>query len=364
MELNFDGKDVTENESFNYERGTSFNSTSFMSNDISDHEMDSVSLQDPTNNETTDKMPTRIPSPSPRGIESMGHCSPFKLPNPSTTIDNLLVEDVTASFDDADMDTSDVPCDYKEMHNETFHSNNQDPSKADDPNPNMSIQTDNLLNLPFNDFLAKPFFNNPINDFINDGAHGNEGASPIHDTPDFVKLNPSSNVIQENGKLKMSTFTELPTTMTREPVMTNNSIGSKKGFIGDQFNDAESTGSCLRGIGLKEVNSTSNYGKSAFHPIMKRSNSASKNKNRARLNNAKNSGNGSTKKMSEEELKRIRRVKNRASVEKCRTKQRLRMEALQDERKTLQVENKALEGLTEWMDSKLMVISSEIASLE
>lgn len=39
--------------------------------------------------------------------------------------------------------------------------------------------------------------------------------------------------------------------------------------------------------------------------------------------------------ISEEELRKMRRVKNRASVEKCRTKQRLRMEALQVEQKCL-----------------------------
>lgn len=42
--------------------------------------------------------------------------------------------------------------------------------------------------------------------------------------------------------------------------------------------------------------------------------------------------------LSEEELRKLRRVKNRESVEKCRTKQRLRMEALQVEQKCLMSE--------------------------
>lgn len=45
-----------------------------------------------------------------------------------------------------------------------------------------------------------------------------------------------------------------------------------------------------------------------------------------------------TQRLSEEELRKLRRVKNRASVEKCRTKQRLRMEALQVEQKCLMSE--------------------------
>lgn len=54
------------------------------------------------------------------------------------------------------------------------------------------------------------------------------------------------------------------------------------------------------------------------------------------------SGGNDLANVSEEELKRIRRVKNRESVEKCRTKQRLRMEALQVEQTCLMGENNCL----------------------
>lgn len=53
----------------------------------------------------------------------------------------------------------------------------------------------------------------------------------------------------------------------------------------------------------------------------------------------KSKGNSEWAHLSEEELKKLRRVKNRASVEKCRTKQRLRMEALQMEMNVLTCEN-------------------------
>lgn len=46
--------------------------------------------------------------------------------------------------------------------------------------------------------------------------------------------------------------------------------------------------------------------------------------------------------LTEEEVKRMRRVKNRESVEKCRTKQRMRTEALQVEQTCLVNENKAM----------------------
>lgn len=62
----------------------------------------------------------------------------------------------------------------------------------------------------------------------------------------------------------------------------------------------------------------------------------------------------------EEELKRLRRVKNRASVEKCRAKQRMRMEALKTEMKALVSENKTLRDLTAWMDSTVDAISLQV----
>lgn len=51
---------------------------------------------------------------------------------------------------------------------------------------------------------------------------------------------------------------------------------------------------------------------------------------------------GSLSHLSDDEVKRMRRVKNRESVEKCRTKQRLRMEALQIEQTCLKSENQML----------------------
>lgn len=51
---------------------------------------------------------------------------------------------------------------------------------------------------------------------------------------------------------------------------------------------------------------------------------------------------GSLSHLTDDEVKRMRRVKNRESVEKCRTKQRLRMEALQIEQTCLKSENQML----------------------
>lgn len=63
---------------------------------------------------------------------------------------------------------------------------------------------------------------------------------------------------------------------------------------------------------------------------------------------------------SEEELKRIRRVKNRASVEKCRTKQRKRMEALEIEMRCLKQENRNLEAVTKCVAGTSEAICMEV----
>lgn len=66
---------------------------------------------------------------------------------------------------------------------------------------------------------------------------------------------------------------------------------------------------------------------------------------------------------SEEELKRIRRVKNRASVEKCRTKQRLRMEALEQELQTLQRENQSMLAVTKCVVNTFDAIRREVRAI-
>jgi hypothetical protein len=65
----------------------------------------------------------------------------------------------------------------------------------------------------------------------------------------------------------------------------------------------------------------------------------------------------------DEEMKRIRRVKNRASVEKCRTKQRKRMEALELELQALQQENSNLLAVTKCILSTFDTITREVFSL-
>lgn len=64
--------------------------------------------------------------------------------------------------------------------------------------------------------------------------------------------------------------------------------------------------------------------------------------------------------LSEEELKKLRRVKNRESVEKCRTKQRLRMEALQMEQACLTTENKTLREMKELIKESCNEISAQV----
>lgn len=68
--------------------------------------------------------------------------------------------------------------------------------------------------------------------------------------------------------------------------------------------------------------------------------------------------------LSEEELKKLRRVKNRESVERCRTKQRLRMEALQVEQTCLRLENKNLREARNSIRAVLRDISEQMKSLK
>jgi hypothetical protein len=63
---------------------------------------------------------------------------------------------------------------------------------------------------------------------------------------------------------------------------------------------------------------------------------------------------------SEDELRRIRRVKNRASVEKCRNKQRRRMEALEVELHALHQENNHLQAVTKCIMETFETISREV----
>lgn len=67
--------------------------------------------------------------------------------------------------------------------------------------------------------------------------------------------------------------------------------------------------------------------------------------------------------ISEEEQKRIRRVKNRASVEKCRNKQRMRLESLTREREALTVENTMLRSAAEQVRLSMSSILSQVAAL-
>lgn len=65
------------------------------------------------------------------------------------------------------------------------------------------------------------------------------------------------------------------------------------------------------------------------------------------------SGSVAVSPLSDDEVKRMRRVKNRESVEKCRMKQRLRIEALQVEQSCLKSENEMVRATVMQVDSLL-----------
>jgi hypothetical protein len=73
---------------------------------------------------------------------------------------------------------------------------------------------------------------------------------------------------------------------------------------------------------------------------------------------------GDAPQLSEEELqRRIRRVKNRESVEKCRNKQKMRMVALEKELNALRRENGTLLAVTKCVHGTYEVIASEVAAI-
>lgn len=65
----------------------------------------------------------------------------------------------------------------------------------------------------------------------------------------------------------------------------------------------------------------------------------------------------------EEEMRKIRRVKNRASVEKCRMKQRQRMEALESELKWLRQENLVMQEVTKRVQNTFDTIRAEVVAI-
>lgn len=67
--------------------------------------------------------------------------------------------------------------------------------------------------------------------------------------------------------------------------------------------------------------------------------------------------------LSEEEQKRIRRVKNRASVEKCRSRQRMRLDSLNKERDALTEENCLLKSTCDSIRTTMQIILEQVAAL-
>jgi bZIP transcription factor len=68
--------------------------------------------------------------------------------------------------------------------------------------------------------------------------------------------------------------------------------------------------------------------------------------------------------LSEEEVqRRIRRVKNRESVEKCRNKQKMRLMALEHELNALRHENGMLLAVTKCVHGTYDVIATEVAAI-
>lgn len=307
-------------------------------------------------------------SPSPRGIETWGPCSPFILPDPSTQITFIEPEEISLVLDGHSTGTSGVDT-----------SNSENAVQILPSNGFMDLETIlEATELPF------PVSGRAVNENI---LHSNLKV----DDPCLTDSEENTKFIEDFFlQLKPDTTTNKGVYEPKSPTKAQNVLlnlihGKRPVLRNMEAKDLETTENrvfcvqefqkldlpitqgvtsgrkiCRRTVGVegKAEKCQGSRTQVEFQFSPKENDDGTADRSKEKLISASNK---SGTELSEEELKRIRRVKNRASVEKCRTKQRLRMEALQSELKTLTSENNTLRDLTTWMDSSVDVISSQLA---
>lgn len=303
-------------------------------------------------------------SPSPRGIETWGPCSPFNLPEPTGPLDFIEPEELSKLLHVSDISNIDASCGEDDSY--VLPDNGfMDVDGSFESGGLQSLvgegQVDAVNDSPDGfDSFSKP--DEDDSSLSHHEANRDPSLSPFRIeaflSPEHKVLHfPDANM--PDGEVKMGTMCGAeheeedlcfdfdvgnPEDLNDVSVISNGEIvdmvcETRKASEPDVRDHRE-----LEGKRYAKKNSKGNFaeGKRA-------------------AGDGPSEGKGKDAKIfSEDELKRIRRVKNRASVEKCRTKQRLRMEALQNELATLTSENKALRDLTSWMDSSVDEISSQV----
>lgn len=315
-------------------------------------------------------------SPSPRGIETWGPCSPFNLPNPSTALTLVEPTEISRILDDALSDSDNLEFsttrkseqdllplisivdsqfiqggsseEFKEHTadgsggakttngldgvNDFEFSSNIGLHKECHPAP-MEVYSEHEARVAKDSFMFPQWTNDKSGDGNTDGCGEDECISVVMGHGDLsVDEQNASSILSQKRTLETVQAEAVTRTRCYDAERCYNSRGSETVEDCSMKKLRYSLG--MDGNGEKWQDGSKQEGQ----------------------------GQGSVK-LTEEELKRIRRVKNRASVEKCRAKQRMRMEALQCELKVLKYENQTLRDLTTWMDSSVNDISSQMTEL-
>lgn len=310
-------------------------------------------------------------SPSPRGVETWGPCSPFVLPDPSTHITLIEHEEISLVLDG--------------------HLNGKIGNEAANKSHKVGLPKSGLMELETIFETTEPLLRaieRPVNGSISHAATLDDLSAMESDEHDrfiddlFLQL--KTNTHQDAGSNQQSCsirdtdkcLSIHPNTHLDHGASLNYGIDRKDDEKhGRHISDIREVQKLVMSTHVIDGGKSRIRGENAFREgvietyqiptkvVKPQLFQRGKNVLHANLMKDKMNTNDNSpgEHLSEEELKRIRRVKNRASVEKCRTKQRLRMEALQTELKTLTSENKALRDLTTWMDPSVVVISTQLS---
>lgn len=314
-------------------------------------------------------------SPSPRGIETWGPCSPFNLPNPSTSLTLLEPAEISRILDDTLSDgnslefatarktcqhvlplstTLDLQFNHGESCEEFKHRVGHGSGNAGTTNGLYTV-----TEFEFSDNATSHQECHPAltNLYPEQETRGSTDSFTFPQSHNCVLSDGSGDYHRDDEVINVAT--------DRDDLSQSeqNDLGTPQQKITLHAAQEESEiDSVAYGVKCDEI--YRDIGKDEGYAAKRMKYSLPIGHDGEDSQDApKQGGSPPARKLTEEEMKRIRRVKNRASVEKCRTKQRLRMEALQCELKELECENQTLRELTTWMDSSVDDISSRMVEL-
>lgn len=313
-------------------------------------------------------------SPSPRGIETWGPCSPFNLPNPSTTLALLEPAEISRILDDTLSDSNSLEfATIRKTHqlvlppstnfgSQFIHGESCEEFKQlvahESGNAGITNGLCSVNDFEFSDNAASYLECHPafVNTCSDQETRDSAGSSTFPRSHNYVSFDGRADGCRSDEVINVATVQD----NLSQDEYDLSILSRKRTWHVDQMEAGiDSTAYDLK---CDEFYCNTSRDEGSASKRMKYS-LPNDHDDEDSHDASKQGGSSNGRKMTEEEVKRIRRVKNRASVEKCRTKQRLRMEALQCELNELRSENQTLRDLTTWMDSSVEDISSQVAEL-